>query len=95
MKTRSDYMAHAVSHNDYYNQFVNDNIVKAVAEIIGIKRIKASDDVYFNDIDLIEWDNLRPVVEANVDRALIKAAGEQRSLSTAVCIAKAAARRLI
>lgn len=58
MKTRADYMAGRISHEDYYSQFVTPAILETVAKSIGRDRIKASTDPHFNDIPLHLWDRV-------------------------------------
>lgn len=89
MKTRKDYMDNKVSHEDYYGQFVTDGVKSIVANRIGIDRIKKSKDRSFNDIPLKEWDDI--ILSSSIADK-VREAGDIYSLSTQVCILKAAAR---
>lgn len=92
MITRKEYMNNSsVLHNEYYSQFVTPFIISYVKASFGEKRIKASTDPYFNDIPLYLWDNMVSFVlsESKTKR---KEINEGNSISTGVCIAKAAAR---
>lgn len=88
--TRKQYMNDECSHHEYYSQFVTGNTLNTVAERIGIERIKSSTCERFSDISLKEWDDLPLIANGN----LLSEAGENRSLSTFVCINKSAARIL-
>lgn len=50
----------------YYGQFVTPYVKKLVRASIGEDRIRASKDVYFNDIPLPLWDRLVPLVRHSV-----------------------------
>lgn len=92
MFTRAQYMNGDCSHQEYYMQFVNPQLQDSVIHAIGANRIMQSTDLHFNDIPLKYWDNLYMLIFASVNRGDLIMAKEGKSLSTAVCIAKAAAR---
>jgi hypothetical protein len=125
MFTRADYMSNLVTHNDYYGQFVTQDIKNLIEQTFTKERlIKALDsDEHLNNIPLHRWDllaGLNPTkmeksfpslmgvqtidrwndtggksnLKSLVDIKQIKDAGECWSLSTAVCIAKEAARQI-
>ena len=89
---RRDYMYKRCTYDEYYSQFLTDDIIKYVEANVGRERIINSTDDNFNDIDIRHWDrivyNLKPLVS---DELLILAQ-EGWSLMTGVCIAKQAAR---
>lgn len=58
MYTRKDYLNKECTHDEYYRQFVSDGVIDMVGSVIGVDRIKASNDPHFNDIPLREWDKL-------------------------------------
>lgn len=88
--TRKEYMADSSRlHQPYYKQFLTYQMIAYVGNSIGLDRIKASTDEHFNDIELREWDKLSAILPMTFD--LRKQAGEDASLGTQVCIAKAAA----
>ena len=91
--TYKQYMNKECSHQEYFEQFVNDNTINVVLHSIGKQRILDSTDFYLNDIPLKEWDNLHPFLPRN--NKIHKESGETNigSLSDTVCIAKAAARK--
>lgn len=107
MKTRKQYMDGTVSFDEYYGQFVNDEVLRAVKNGIGVDAIKASKNEHFNDIRLEKWDRLAGfhfIGSEMISRPhgvpwgmgpKLKEAGEGFSAATAVCILKQAARRLI
>jgi hypothetical protein len=112
MITRADYMA--ANHGDreeghrahraYYAQFVNESTISTVVHYIGEDRILASDDPYFNDIPIRQWDALCGFRQKGMDiewtgwrhmpiSDRFKEAGTWCSPSDLVCIAKEAARQ--
>ena len=92
MYTRKQYMKGEVDHQTYYAQF-GQHLVDLVKQVIGEKRVKASEDEHFNDIDLKRWDRMHQSVLMLVGRRLGEANGTGGvSLSDTVCSAKAAAR---
>ena len=98
--TREDYMNNSKElHHAYYSQFVNDSIISLVKNRIGVSRIKESQNEWFNDIPLREWDCLDGICRQTMNRktALIavplsNGMGFLWSLSDSVCTLKAAAR---
>jgi hypothetical protein len=56
--TRAQYMAGECTHAEYMEQFVSDALVEMVGSRIGVDRIRASVNPYFNDIPLHEWDHV-------------------------------------
>lgn len=82
------------AHRAYYDQFVTPEVIQLVSENIGVDKIKSSDDEYFNDIPLIQWDSLHYCGLPRITKAMREEAGEGNSLSTTICIAKAAARKI-
>ena len=93
MYTRKQYMDNEVSHAEYYAQF-GIHLIKLVENRIGKKRILKSNDPYFNDIPLAEWDMLESSVRRLVGGMLREYNGPKAgvSLSDCVCAAKSAAR---
>ena len=93
MYTRKQYMDNEVSHAEYYAQF-GIHLIKLVGNRIGKKRILKSNDPYFNDIPLAEWDRLEPSVRQFVGGMIRECNGPKAgvSLSDCVCAAKSAAR---
>lgn len=93
--SRKDYEEKSSENSrQYWNQFVNDSIINIVRSSIGGDNIKNSVDQHFNDIPLQKWDVLAPSINQCVSRKLLKDTGESLALSTSVCIAKAAARKI-
>ncbi len=93
MKTRKQYMAKEVTHDEYYSQFVNDSVLSYVRDAIGKARILKSKDPHFNDIALSKWDRLAPSIRMMCGHAICKAnESNGLSLSDCVCTAKQAAR---
>ena len=93
MYTRKQYMDNEVSHEEYYAQF-GIHLIKLVENSIGKQRILESNDPYFNDIPLAEWNRLDVSVRQLVGRMIRECNGPKAgvSLSDCVCAAKSAAR---
>lgn len=87
-------------HHEYNAQFLNDRVRELVIRRIGKGRIEASQDEWFNDIPLREWDALNDSIKdlCNHDvRREIEPVGKgyfMWSLSHAVSIAKCVAREV-
>ena len=95
--TRADYMSatppRMQDHRRFYAQMVTPEVIKLVRDYIGEGRIAHSTDEHFNDIPLIAWDRLDPMVRALCADKL-RSLGDFWSLSATVCIAKEAARQI-
>lgn len=83
-------------HQQYYGQFVTNEIKDLVKTTFGIKKlVKAySKDPIFNNIPMKRWDALG-YLEHYLDRTLIIATGQGYSNAGAVCVLKEAARQLV
>lgn len=94
MYTRQDYLNNNCTHQEYYNQFVDDDIKKIVLNYFGYSKIKKSyaEDKNLNNIPLQSWDNL--AIRLNF-REEFKKYGDFESLAGKVCILKNAARQII
>lgn len=91
--TRQQYLNQEVSHQDYYAQYVTEEILARVKGRIGEKTIKESTDPHFNDIPLQTWDKMSPFGREEFDlKKKLKENGDFFTLSAMVCIGKAAAR---
>lgn len=90
---RAEYMAGNVTHDEYYVQFCNDQVIQLVTRSIGRDKILASQNEHFNDIPLAYWDSLSGLIRNAVGTKLAKANGDGFiSLSDTVCVAKRAAK---
>ena len=99
---RTEYMAPFVSreqskklHQDYYGQYVTNGIKFIVLSHITLNELIGSKDPYLNDILLVRWDRLVPVLEWHNVPTRLKEQGDSFSLGTGVCILKEAARQII
>lgn len=104
--TRKQYMDNEYSHDEYYGQWVTDQMISIVAMVIGKDRLLASTDKHLNDIPLRLWDNL-PVMDyinkenwkdASLSTYSVETQKQRKfiySPSDVVCIGKAAAREYI
>ena len=103
MMTRAKYLDvtgdRTAAHQQYYGQFVTDDVRAVVAAGIGRARIMASTDPNFNDIPLKKWDMLHgqilDAVFSTTPESYIRAWGETpRTLCFSCCVAKQAARQI-
>lgn len=96
--TRKDYLNEKCTHNEYYGQFVTQEVVKMVENIFGADKLKEAfqSDPHLNNIPLIKWDDLAKYLPNSVCLHIC-AANESNglSLSDRVCTLKAAAKQLI
>lgn len=94
MFTRKDYLDSNCTHEQYYSQFVNDQIKAIVSTFFGTKELKNAyaKDPSFNTIPLQQWDNL--TYRFSCDKAL-KERGDYSTLAGKVCILKQAARMIV
>jgi hypothetical protein len=93
MITRFDYINGKRTHSAYYAQFITNAHYARVKNSIGIDRILASKDQYFNDIPLEIWDRLAVPVPAETAR-IMRECGDYPTLAGAVSTLKEAARQL-
>ena len=86
--TRQQLLDAECTHQQYYEQFLSLVSVQTVIENIGADRILKSTHPHFSgsDIDLSEWEQIGSWLPAN-----FQAAGDTRTISGDVCLAKAAA----
>ena len=80
------------AHRTYHAQFVNEQTVSTVSRCIGLDRLVASTDPYFNDIPMREWDSIAMFMSYN---RIWKEVNDFPSEAGLVCIAKEAARQAV
>ena len=83
-------------HQEYYAQFVTDEIKNLVKNKFGIRNLVNAHkvDPNFNNIPLKRWDSFGYLMEY-LDRDLIKATGQGYSNAGACCVLKEAALQLV
>lgn len=93
--TRAQYLNKECSHEQYYNQFVNDTIKQTVLNMFTKEKIREeyNKDSNLNTLPLSKWDKIAQNL-FNVSPKL-KEAGDYLTLAGGVCIAKSAARQII
>ena len=86
--TRQQLLDAECTHQQYYEQFLSQRFIQAVVKNIGADRILKSTHPYFSDsgIDLCTWELTGSWLPAN-----FRAAGENRTFSSNIYLAKAAA----
>lgn len=100
MIARKDYMSNSrILHHEYYSQFVTDKITDLVLKKFTHEKLKMAfgEDKNFNTIPLRLWDS---VVRVNLRhdislRLKLESYGDGFSLSSGVCILKAAGRQIV
>lgn len=92
MYTRRDYLYSRCSFDEYYGQFITDEVLQYVDNRIGHINIINSKDENFNDIDIRSWDRIVYNLKPLIDDQILTEAQEGWSLMTGVCIAKMAAK---
>lgn len=97
MYTRNQYLNSQCTYNQYYDQFVTEQLKNAVSRCFTpAKLVKAYDkDEYLNSIPLNEWDKLSYHCESNAMRRLYATAGEYATKAVAVCTLKQAAKHVV
>ena len=90
MITRKKYISGDATHEEYYGQFVDCDLLRVVSKVIGTTRIVESTDPHFNDISLADWDKAGASIPLYILQNLREASAGV-SLSDRVCIVKAAA----
>ena len=88
MFTYNQYLNNECSRNDFYRQFVTEEIIRMVDYAFHDNIIKST-DAHFNDITLFRWDKLSVIVPFTKH---MKELGYCNSLSSRVCVLKQAAR---
>jgi len=90
--TRKQYMEGECTHDQYYDQFVTQDLKNAVLRCIPEKQIMMSRDESFNDIPLRSWDWIAKFNP--VETKKFKELGDSSSPAGQVCALKAAARQI-
>jgi len=86
---RALYMAGKLGHEEFYC-WLADKIGATAQDIpFTLDQIRASKDPHLNDLPLIRWDGMDPIIRAKAGRAGRRA----WSISDTVCVLKALARR--
>lgn len=93
MFTQKDYTDGKCTTQEFHAQFVDDVVIQVVRVGITERKIKASRDRSFNDIDIREWDLISPAVQRHL-KAKCKELGVVMSIAFLVCVEKEAARRI-
>jgi len=89
--SREDYMSGKVTHDQYYNQFVTQDILDIITVSVGTEDILASKDPNFNDIALYRWDRCGVLLEGKVNWPK----DDGPSTAGLVCVAKAGAKEFL
>ncbi len=85
---RAEYMTGTISHEEYYLWLAGFIGFTARSLQIPLAEVRAAKDPHFSDISLSRWDN-------HLDTVVRLGAGIPLTLSDAVCIAKAVARKAV
>jgi hypothetical protein len=90
--TRKQYMAGECTHDQYYDQFVTQELKNILLRSIPEQQIVMSKHPHFDDIPLTVWDWIARIEP--VPRLSLEAVGDSSSLGTQVCALKEAARQI-
>ncbi len=91
--TRQQYMNKECTHQEYYAQFVNNQVLKIVSRFKKKELIEGKDQ-HFNNIPLQYWDKMLVPVPFEVFNKM-KELGDYPTPSGVVCILKEAARQIV
>lgn len=91
--SREMYMSGTVSHDEYYAQFVTNEIRQAVFDAFSARQLREAGE-YFNGIPLHRWDMLGRQFHYQIATDL-RAAGDFLSSAGVVCILKRAAKEIL
>lgn len=86
-------MSGAVTHDEYYSQFVTEEIRQAVADAFSVRQLCDAGE-YFNGIPLHRWDILGQRFHSQLSRSL-RDAGDFLSSAGVVCVLKRAAKEIL
>lgn len=89
MITRKQYKNGEATHEDYYDQFVNEITMSIVLSNFSIERLRKG--LNGPNIPIEEWDKIAPWLK----RGEMEKRGDYLTLAGSNCILKAAARRLL
>lgn len=97
MHTRNQYLNGQCSYNQYYDQFVTEQLKNVVSKYFTTaKLVKAYDkDEYMNSIQFKEWDKLSYYCETSDMKKMYATAGEYVTHTVAVCTLKQAAKHVV
>jgi hypothetical protein len=96
MFTKKDFTAGKCNEDEYYSQFVTKEVIDVIRRSTTYKHImQARDKKDFFDLDLHQWDFITGAILCLVGREAFKERGDYVSQVGLVCIAKAAARKIV
>ncbi len=96
MFTRNQYVKGQCSHDEYYSQFITQELVNFLPKVISLETLSASRDKEFmNDIPLSKWDSVaKSFLSVKSLANKFKAYGDTPSLGGMVCLAKVIAKQI-
>lgn len=86
--TRQQYLKNECTHEQYYQQFITEEVVDRVGFYIGLVILDQSKDEHLNDIPLKNWDAI-PINGLGISEKL-RACGDFLTDAGKVCILKMA-----
>jgi len=96
MFTRKDYMSGKCTEDKYYSQFVDEKVVDVIRRSVTYKHIiQARDKQHFYDVSAQQWDFATGAILCLIGKEAFARHGDYVSHNGLICIAKAAARKLI
>jgi len=94
MFTRYQYLNRECTHQEYYAQFVDNEMKRGLTAYISMERILSSKKENFSDIPLKKWDSASYIVTTIENHKRMKEAGDYLTPAGIVCILKEAARQI-
>ena len=96
MFTRKDYMSGKCNEDEYYSQFVNEKVIDVIKRSVTYKYIvQARDKKDFFDVSAQQWDFATGAILCLLGKEPFKERGDYVTHNGLICIAKAAARRIL
>lgn len=96
MFTRKDYMSGKCTEDQYYSQFVTDKVVDVIRRSVTYKYIvQARDKKDFYDVSAQQWDFATGAILCLIGKEAFKAHDDYVTHNGLICIAKAAARKIL
>lgn len=96
MFTRKDYMSGKCNEDEYYSQFVTEKVVDVIKRSVTYKYIvQARDKKDFFDVAAQQWDFATGAILCLLGKEPFKEKGDYVTHNGLICIAKAAARRIL
>lgn len=96
MFTKKQYMSRECTEDQYYSQYVDEKMIDLIRKSVMYKHIlNAKDKNDFCDISMQQWDFVTGLILCLLGDKPFKQRGDIAMHSNLICIAKAAARKIL